>query len=76
MYSASKSAVNSLTCTLAMRNPDIHVVCIDPGYNATSMTKYAGTMDPKDGVQVILTHVLGKVGKSPGFYSNDGEVPW
>jgi len=75
-YNSSKSALNSITVTLAMKNPELHVVAIDPGYNATNMNKYAGTMDPKDGVKVMVAHALKKVGKSAGFYSKDGEVPW
>lgn len=59
-----------------MRNSDLHVVSIDPGYNATNMNNYSGTMDPKDGVKVIVAHALKKVGKSPGYYSNEGELPW
>lgn len=59
-----------------MKNPDIHVVCIDPGYNATNLNNYAGHMDPKDGVKVMVQHTLERTGKSPGFYSNFGEVPW
>lgn len=59
-----------------MANSDIHVVSIAPGYNATALNGFAGTMDPKDGVQIIISHVLEKKGKSPGYYSKDGEVPW
>lgn len=59
-----------------MKNPDIHVVSLDPGYNATNLNGYSGNMDPKDGVKVIVKHALGKLGKSPGFYSNFGELPW
>ncbi|KZP33199.1 NAD(P)-binding protein [Athelia psychrophila] len=72
-YNSSKSALNSITVTLAMKNPELHVVCIDPGYNATSMNNYSGPMDPKDGVKVMVAHALKKVGKSAGYYSNDGE---
>ncbi|KZP33205.1 NAD(P)-binding protein [Athelia psychrophila] len=75
-YNSSKSALNSITVTLAMKNPELHVVCIDPGYNATSMNNYSGPMDPKDGVKVMVAHALKKVGKSAGYYSKDGELPW
>ncbi|KZP33681.1 NAD(P)-binding protein [Athelia psychrophila] len=75
-YNSSKSALNSVTVTLAMKNPELHVVCIDPGYNATNLNHFSGPMDPKDGVKVMVAHALKKVGKSTGFYSNDGEIPW
>ncbi|KZP12525.1 hypothetical protein FIBSPDRAFT_961361 [Athelia psychrophila] len=75
-YNSSKSALNSITVTLAMKNPELHVVCIDPGHNATNLNHYSGSMDPKDGVKVIVAHALKKVGKSTGYYSNDGEIPW
>ncbi|KAF7977796.1 hypothetical protein HWV62_2703 [Athelia sp. TMB] len=75
-YNSSKSALNAITVTLAMKNPELNVVSIDPGYNATNLNRYTGHLDPKDGVKVIVEHALGKVGKSPGFYSNEGEVPW
>lgn len=76
-YCASKSALNSVTCTLAMINPDIHVVSLDPGYSNTSMSEYdSNAADPKDAVKIIMEHALGKVGKSPGFYSKSGELGW
>lgn len=59
-----------------MRNPDLHVVSLDPGYNATSLNNYSGHMDPKDGVKIIVDHATKKIGKSPGCYSNEGELPW
>jgi hypothetical protein len=69
-------ALNSITCTLAMKNPDLHVVSIDPGWIGTNLNNYSGPGDPKDGVKVMVQHVLERTGKSPGFYSNEGEVPW
>jgi hypothetical protein len=60
-----------------MKNPDIHVVVLNPGYNATSLNNFAGTMDPKDGSKLIVQHALEKKGKSPGFYGDGGEeMPW
>jgi len=59
-----------------MRNPDIHVVSLCPGYVATNLNGYCGWGDPKEGVRVVVQHVLERTGKSPGFYTNEGEMPW
>ncbi|KAG9030706.1 hypothetical protein FRB95_003608 [Tulasnella sp. JGI-2019a] len=75
-YNSSKSALNAITVTLGMQHQDLHVVAIDPGYNATNMNGYSGPMDPKDGAKIMVEHSLSKKGKSPGYYSKDGELPW
>lgn len=59
-----------------MKNPDVHVVSIDPGHNATNLNKFTGAKDPKDGAVVIVNHVLKKIGKSPGYWSETEEHPW
>lgn len=60
-----------------MTNPNMHVVSLEPGYSATNLHKVqTGAKDPKDTVKIILTHVLEKTGNSPGYYSNEGELPW
>lgn len=76
VYNSSKSALNSITVTLAMKNPDVHVISIDPGYNATNLNHYSGPIDPQDGAKVIADHVLKKIGKSPSFLSATEEHPW
>ena len=76
-YGSSKVAVNSITCTLAMKNPEIHVTVLDPGFNATNANNYTGTMDPKDGSMIIVQHALERTGKSAGFYTvSGGELDW
>jgi hypothetical protein len=50
-------------------------VSLCPGWNATNINNYTGS-DPKDGVKVMVQHVLERTGKSPGFYNNKGELPW
>lgn len=75
-YNASKAALNSITITLAMKNPDLHVVTLDPGYNATNLNAYSGPKDPADGAKVIAEYTLERKGKSPGYYKEDGELPW
>lgn len=59
-----------------MTNKDLHVVALDPGYNATNMNQYSGHMDPKDGAKILVDYSLERRGKSPGYYSKDGELPW
>ncbi|KIM87469.1 hypothetical protein PILCRDRAFT_3924 [Piloderma croceum F 1598] len=72
-YNSSKAALSSITCTLAMKNPDIHVTVLNPGSNATNINNFTGTMDPKDGSMLIVQHALERTGKSPGFYTTGGE---
>lgn len=76
VYNTSKSALNAITVILAMKNPDIHVVSINPGHNATNLNRFSGPMDPKDGAMVTVDHVLKKIGKSPSYWSADEELPW
>ncbi|KAF7364044.1 Short-chain dehydrogenase/reductase family protein [Mycena sanguinolenta] len=71
-YSSSKSALNSLTLQWAIQEEQkgsgIRVVSIDPGYNATNLNNYRGTMDPKDGCKVIVSAALEEGGKSGVFF--------
>ncbi|KAF7337831.1 Short-chain dehydrogenase/reductase family protein [Mycena venus] len=67
-YSSSKSALNSLTLQWAIqeeqKGSNIRVVSINPGYNATNLNNYRGTMDPQsDGCKVIVKAALEKEGK-------------
>ncbi|KAJ6508414.1 short-chain dehydrogenase/reductase SDR [Mycena sanguinolenta] len=79
-YSSSKCALNSLTLQWAIQEEQkgsrIRVVSICPGYNATNMNNYAGTMDPADGCKVIVQTALDKDGKSGVFLDRNGEVQW
>ncbi|KAJ7264857.1 hypothetical protein B0H12DRAFT_1230517 [Mycena haematopus] len=79
-YSSSKSALNNLTLQWAIQEEQkwsgIRVVSIDPGYNATNLNNYHGTMDPADGCKVIVDAALEKEGKSGVFFNKDGEVKW
>ncbi|KAJ6501884.1 hypothetical protein C8R45DRAFT_603880 [Mycena sanguinolenta] len=79
-YSSSKSALNSLTLQWAIQEEQkgsgIRVVSIDPGYNATNLNNYRGTMDPRDGCKVIVSAALEKEGKSGVFFNKDGELQW
>lgn len=59
-----------------MKNPDIHVVVLCPGYNSTNLNSHAGTTDPEDSSMIIVEHALERKGKCPGFYNAHGELPW
>ncbi|KAJ6468930.1 short-chain dehydrogenase/reductase SDR [Mycena sanguinolenta] len=79
-YGSSKAALNMLTVQWAQRerenNSGIRVVSICPGYNATNLNKYAGTMSPADGCKVIVKAALKTEGKNGVFIHKDGEYPW
>jgi hypothetical protein len=60
-----------------MKNPDIHVTAVNPGFNATNLNNYTGAIDPKVGCMLIVQHALERIGKSPGSYVDDGqEMAW
>lgn len=59
-----------------MKNRDVHVVVIDPGYNSTNLNGFMGTGDPLDGSKIVSDYALEKKGNSPGFYNEKGEIPW
>ncbi|KAJ7100031.1 hypothetical protein B0H15DRAFT_818423 [Mycena belliarum] len=79
-YNSSKAAINSLTLQWAIQEEEkgsgILVVSICPGFNATNMNQYAGTLDPSDGCKIIVKTALAKDGKSGVFIHADGEYPW
>ncbi|KAJ7029284.1 hypothetical protein C8F04DRAFT_45177 [Mycena alexandri] len=79
-YSSSKSALNSLTLQWAIqeeaKGSKIRVVSICPGFNATNLNNYTGTMDPADGAKIIVTTALTREGQSGVFIDKDGHVEW
>ncbi|KAJ7625304.1 short-chain dehydrogenase/reductase SDR [Mycena polygramma] len=79
-YSTSKSALNAITLHWAIQEEEkkegVRVVSICPGFNATNLNAYTGTMDPKDGCQVIVKAALAKEGPSGVFFNKDGPVRW
>lgn len=75
VYGSSKAALNSITVTLAMKNPEIHVVVLCPGQNATNFSRLSG-QDPRDGSKIIVEYALQVKGNSPGYYNAQGELPW
>ncbi|KAJ6584113.1 hypothetical protein DFH09DRAFT_1075709 [Mycena vulgaris] len=79
-YSASKSALNSLTLQWAIeeeaKGSGIRVVSICPGFNATNLNHYTGTMSPTEGCKVIVNTALEKGGRSGVFINKEGDVKW
>ncbi|KAJ7087459.1 hypothetical protein C8R44DRAFT_893167 [Mycena epipterygia] len=78
-YGTSKTAVNALTVHWALeeqRNGSgIRVACIEPGFNATSMTQYNG-MSPTDGCKIIVKTALEKDGRTAVFFNKDTDLEW
>jgi NAD(P)-dependent dehydrogenase (short-subunit alcohol dehydrogenase family) len=58
------------------RKSGVRVVAICPGFNATALNYYTGTMRPEDGAKVIVEAALAKEGKSGVFFDKDGEIKW
>ncbi|KAJ7887631.1 oxidoreductase [Mycena olivaceomarginata] len=79
-YASSKSALNMLTVQWSLeeekKGSGIRVVSICPGYNATNLNNYAGTMAPSEGCKVIVKTALEQNGKTRVFIHKDGEYPW
>ncbi|KAJ7087447.1 hypothetical protein C8R44DRAFT_900610 [Mycena epipterygia] len=78
-YGTSKTAVNALTVHWALeeerKGSGIRVVCIEPGFNATSMTQYNG-MSPADGCKIIVKTALEKDGRTAVFFNKDTDLEW
>jgi NAD(P)-dependent dehydrogenase (short-subunit alcohol dehydrogenase family) len=78
-YSASKTALNSLTAWLAveLRDTPIKVNSVCPGYNATDMNNHRGTQHPSVGAKVVVgAATLPADGPSGSFLDVDGTVGW
>ncbi|KZP11408.1 NAD(P)-binding protein [Athelia psychrophila] len=76
VYQASKSALNSITISLALANPEVHVVVLSPGNVLTRMNMHGGGVHPSEGSKIIVDYALERKGTSPGFYNVQGELPW
>jgi len=79
-YASSKSALNMLTVQWGLeeekKGSGIRVISICPGYNATNLNNYAGTMAPSEGCKVMVKAALEKDGKTRVFIHKGGEYPW
>lgn len=74
-YRASKAALNMITKSLAIDNPQFVFLALHPGFVKTDMTGNNGECDPKESVEKMLL-VVDKVGKeeSGQFWHRDGYV--
>lgn len=78
-YSASKTALNMLTCHLAfeLREENISVNSADPGYTATDLTDYEGTQSVAEAaVGVVRLALQDKSGPTGRFINQFAKVAW
>ncbi|KAJ7145272.1 short chain oxidoreductase [Mycena filopes] len=79
-YNSSKAALNSLTVQWALEEEQmgssVRVVAIDPGFNATNINQYAGSMSPADGCKIIVRTALEREGRTAVFFNEAGDIEW
>ena len=79
-YRASKSALNSLTTTLAVDygGKDLVIVSLHPGYVQTDMNNGAGNYTPEESAEGLFKVITGLGASDNGkFYDFQGkELPW
>ncbi|KAL0483162.1 (+)-neomenthol dehydrogenase [Acrasis kona] len=70
-YAASKSALNTYSILLSHLLQDVKVNFVSPGYCGTNLNNFAGTLDPKDTVKLMVERVV--FAETTGqFYDYDG----
>lgn len=78
-YNSSKAALNMFTVNLAweLRDTNIKVNSICPGYTATDLNNNSGPQTIEDGSIAIVKYAqIGDDGPTGGFFHKDGEYPW
>jgi NAD(P)-dependent dehydrogenase (short-subunit alcohol dehydrogenase family) len=82
-YRASKSALNQMTKSWSIDQPDVPAIVVHPGYIQTGMTSFHGDMDPEECARRIMVNIVEEFLKSDGkwksgmFLHRDGtELPW
>jgi NAD(P)-dependent dehydrogenase (short-subunit alcohol dehydrogenase family) len=78
-YNASKTALNSLTITLAfeLKNTKFKINSVNPGYTATDLNGFRGELHPTDAAKVIVKYAtLDQDGPTGGFFEAEGMLPW
>ena len=78
-YASSKTALSALTAWLAIElaGTSIKVNEVCPGYNATDMNNFAGTLHPSEGARVVVhAATLGADGPTGSFLDANGVVGW
>jgi NAD(P)-dependent dehydrogenase (short-subunit alcohol dehydrogenase family) len=78
-YAASKTALNSITITLAkeLESTPIKVNAACPGFTATDLNKFHGTRTVQQGArEPVRLALLGPDGPTGTFSNDDGVIPW
>ena len=78
-YSASKTALNALTMSLAreLRDTKIKVNSVTPGYTATDLNPHQGTRTIEQGArEPIRLALLDENGPTAGFFDECATLPW
>lgn len=79
MYGATKTAVNALTAMLAneLRQQNIAVNSITPGYTATDLNAFKGFKTVAEGAKPIVELAMSTDRTATGkFFQDGGEVSW
>jgi len=78
-YCSSKTAVNAITVFFAneLRQTNIKVNSVSPGYVATDLNDHSGFLTPQQGAALPVTFAtLPEDGPSGGFFEGNEAVPW
>lgn len=78
-YSISKIALNSLTALFAkeLRDTEVKVNSVDPGYVITDLTGNKGLKTPEEAAMLLVKYAtLGADGPTGGFFDENGSKPW
>jgi NAD(P)-dependent dehydrogenase (short-subunit alcohol dehydrogenase family) len=78
-YNSSKTAVNAITVFFAneLRNTNIKVNSVSPGYVATDLNDHSGMLTPQQGAKTPVSFAtLPADGPTGGFFEENGAVPW
>jgi NAD(P)-dependent dehydrogenase (short-subunit alcohol dehydrogenase family) len=78
-YNASKTALNAITVFLAkeLRNTQIKVNAVSPGYVATDLNGHSGFLTPEQGAKVpVAFATLTADGPNGGFFGANGVIAW
>jgi NAD(P)-dependent dehydrogenase (short-subunit alcohol dehydrogenase family) len=78
-YCASKAAMNMMTVQLAyeLRDTNIKVNSVNPGYTATDLNNHQGPQTIEEGsAEIIRVALIGNDGPSGQFLETGGSIPW
>jgi NAD(P)-dependent dehydrogenase (short-subunit alcohol dehydrogenase family) len=78
-YCSSKTAVNGLTVFFAneLRQTNIKVNAVSPGYVATDLNDHSGFLTPQQGATLpVIYATLPADGPTGGFFEGNEGVPW